>query len=77
MLNVDDLLKSLSESLETEITVHSNAKNTPEWDSLGQLTITMCISKITNGESDNVNGLSSSSSMTDIINLLKNHNLLD
>ncbi len=76
MSDLDDLLKQISESLETKITLESSVEDTPEWDSLGQLTIIMCISKFTNGESDNISGLSSSTSMRDIITLLTKNNLL-
>ena len=55
----------------------SNSENTENWDSLGTLAIITTLSRLTDGKSDLIPEIASVTAMNNLIELLKEHGLVN
>jgi hypothetical protein len=77
MLTEAFIIENLSFALlEPELNISSNSSNTPNWDSLGQLSILATLSKITEKQSDLIAELPKAESLIDILSLLRKHQIV-
>lgn len=75
----ENLISLITTALDPEnkITGESSMDNTPEWDSLGHLSILTSLDSATDGKASAISELGDSTSVNAIINTLKNENLMD
>tara|TARA_B100000035_G_C20553050_1_gene359129 strand:+ start:235 stop:474 length:240 start_codon:yes stop_codon:yes gene_type:complete len=74
----NELLNIVSNSLDVpreKININSSSQNLEEWDSLGHLAILTAIDKATQGKASEIETLASSSSLFEIFEILKKHNI--
>lgn len=77
-MTVNDLFDIVSNSLNVtreNININTNSKNLEEWDSLGHLAILTAIDKATEGKASEIEALASSSSLSEIFEILKKNNI--
>ena len=72
MLTENDLLKLIQKSLKLKkkISLSSNSDNTPEWDSLGHLSILTALDKKLMGKTSKLGALATANSVNKIIKIL-------
>ena len=78
MISSDDLLKVVADGLEvdlSDISMETKASDLSDWDSLGHLNLLMKLDENFNDISEKVPNLASVSSVQEIYDLIKNHNL--
>lgn len=76
-MNKQDLFKIISEALEVDsIDENSSMDNTDEWDSLGHLSILSAIDQELDGKASKLSSLAASTSVGDLIKILKENNLM-
>ena len=78
MISSDDLLKAVANGLEvdlSDISMETKASELSDWDSLGHLNLLMKLDENFNDISEKVPNLASASSVQEIYDLIKNHNL--
>ena len=77
-MKVEDLLNGIRNALDNNnIDENSDNENTPEWDSLGHITILSCVDNMTAGASNKIDGMGQISSIKQVIDLLKAHNIIE
>jgi acyl carrier protein len=74
-----DLIALITKALDAEnvITGESSMDNTSEWDSLGHLSILTSLDQATEGKASAISELGDSSSVNNILNVLKDAGLID
>lgn len=74
-----ELISLITDALDADdtITLDSSMDNIPEWDSLGHLSILTSLDQATEGKASSVSDLGDSSSVNEIISILKSENLID
>ena len=78
MITEVEIIDALKKALDAEgFSINSNVENTEEWDSLGSLTIFTTLSRLTKGESDNVGGIASMTSAREIIDALRDNDVIE
>lgn len=78
MISSDDLLKVVADGLDvdlSDISMETKASDLSDWDSLGHLNLLMKLDENFNDISEKVPNLASVSSVQEIYDLIKNHNL--
>ena len=78
MLNKKELFELVSVAIDPErlIDDESCEDNTPEWDSLGQLSILSSLDDRTSGATSDLNNISEANSIQKLVDILKSNNLL-
>lgn len=78
MLTENDLLKLIEKSLKLKkkISFSSNSVNTPEWDSLGHLSILTALDKKLKGKTSKLAALAEADSVSKIIKILISNKLI-
>ena len=78
MLNIKELYELVSMALEPErpIDKESSTENTPEWDSLGHLSILASLDERTSGATSDLDSISEADSIEKLVNLLSSNSLL-
>jgi|TARA_B100000767_G_scaffold56495_1_gene52103 hypothetical protein len=78
MLNKKELYEIVSVAIEPErpIDEESSEDNTPEWDSLGQLSILASLDDRTSGATSNLEGISEADSIIKLLDIISSNNLL-
>lgn len=74
----NDLIEIVANSLSVprdNININTNSQNLEEWDSLGHLTILTAIDKATDGKASEIETLASSTSLSEILEILKKNNI--
>lgn len=74
----NDLFEIVANSLSVpreNININTNSQNLEEWDSLGHLTILTAIDKATDGKASEIETLASSTSLSEILEILKKNNI--
>ncbi len=78
MINERNLIQELSKAIEdTNFNIDSTVDNTENWDSLGQLSILVTLSKITLGKSDSIPEIALAQSMRELLGILRNQGLVE
>ena len=78
MLSEDKVLKELAFAIEDpKLNIDSTMDNTENWDSLGQLSIYATLAKLTGGETDNIAGIATATTIRQIISELKAHGFIE
>lgn len=75
----EELITLITDALDADdtITLDSSMDNIPEWDSLGHLSILTSLDQATEGKASGVSDLGDTSSVKEIISILKSENLID
>tara|TARA_B110000003_G_C16654248_1_gene535669 strand:- start:3342 stop:3590 length:249 start_codon:yes stop_codon:yes gene_type:complete len=75
----EELITLITDALDADdtITLDSSMDNIPEWDSLGHLSILTSLDQATEGKASGVSDLGDTSSVNEIISILKSENLID
>jgi hypothetical protein len=79
-MKLSELYGHVADALEVEpgsVGPDSSSENIEEWDSLGHITVLGMLDELTNGASTNIVDLTQATSMSEIIQLLNDHGLLD
>jgi acyl carrier protein len=50
----DNLIKLVSKSLKAKVNLNSDSNNTPEWDSIGHLSIISALDKLSKGKTEKI-----------------------
>ena len=78
MINILELMEKLAYALQVKsLDMDSNSENTENWDSLGTLAIITTLSRLTDGKSDLIPEIASVTAMNNLIELLKEHGLVN
>jgi len=70
-----NLISNILEIKSEKITLNSGMNNIEQWDSLAHLSILSELDKLTKGKAGKIKGLSNSTSVKDILKLLKKSKL--
>lgn len=74
----NDLLELVALALDLdEVDESASMNNLDDWDSLGHLSILTSLDKKLQGKASSISGLASATSISSIITLLKDNNLID
>ena len=78
MLTENNLLKLIQSNIKSKkkINLNSSSKNTPEWDSLAQLSLLTALDKKLKGKTSKIGALSAADSVIKILKVLKSNKLL-
>ena len=78
MLNIKELYELVTVALETERTIdmESSEENTPEWDSLGHLSILSSLDERTSGATSDLDNISEADSIEKLVDILSSNSLL-
>ena len=78
MLSKKELYEIVSGAIQPErpIDDQSSEDNSPEWDSLGQLSILSSLDDVTSGATSNLDGISEANSSKKLLDIISSNNLL-
>lgn len=76
MITKTELTELAKRALKNDaVTFDANMDNTPEWDSLGQLSLLISLDKATDGKAAKLGELPACTSLVQVFEVLKRHNL--
>lgn len=78
MLNIKELYELVTIAIEPErpIDEQSSIENTPEWDSLGHLSILSSLDERTSGAASDLDTIAEADSIEKLVNILSSNSLL-
>ena len=78
MLNIKELYELVTVAIESErpIDMESSEENTPEWDSLGHLSILSSLDERTSGATSDLDNISEADSIEKLVDILSSNSLL-
>lgn len=78
MLNIKELYELVTVAIEPErpIDEKSSIENTPEWDSLGHLSILSSLDERTSGAASDLDSIAEADSIEKLVNILSSSSLL-
>lgn len=78
MLNIKELYELVTVAIEPErpIDKESSEENTPEWDSLGHLSILSSLDERTSGATSDLDNISEADSIEKLVDILSSNSLL-
>ena len=78
-ITTEGLITIITDALDADdvITVDSSMENINEWDSLGHLSVLTSLDQATEGKASAISDLGESSSVKEIISILRKENLID
>ena len=78
MLNIKELYELVTVAIEPErpIDMESSEENTPEWDSLGHLSILSSLDERTSGATSDLDNISEADSIEKLVDILSSNSLL-
>jgi acyl carrier protein len=77
-LTQDDVIAIMTDALNprsSRVTLETTAKDLAEWDSMGHLAVLVSLDEALNGKAASVRNLTSSKSVKEIVELLRQHEL--